>query len=215
MSAGAFRREDLGNCVLTDREGKLGLNELRTYNIYCPGRMTQADANALGRSLVTSASGGPTFQAAISDEFRRFDLVPAFEDAPHVFHYGCSIGEGQGVATHVRVRLRGTRPARVQEIAQSCRLVAKQIRIGWSLEYKCRTHFMSNESKEFIYDVAKAVLIKDRIVSERGSYFCVWPSTDIQCAPCSTSDKLVIRGQAYGGGARGCSSGDVRLVRAD
>ncbi len=212
VSAGAFRQQDIDKCVITTREGAIGLNQLRTYNIYCPGRMTQADADAVGRAIARDGGGGPAFKSSIHDEFRRHDLVAAFEDAPHVFHYGCQLGGGQGVATHVRLRLRGTRPSRVSETAASCTLTKHRyptVMNGYTrdFEYQCKTHFMSNDARDFIYDVAAEVL------RNQGSgwdiKYCVVSSTNIQCAPCTTSDKLVIRTKQMRRNDR-CEAGTVR-----
>lgn len=199
-----YRPQDIGKCVLTTREGVIGLNQLRTYNIYCPGRMTMPQANGLATALARNDPSLPAFRTSVAEEFRRHDLVPVFGQVAHLFHYECRRGDGHGVATHLRVQLKGTRPSRVGEVAPTCRLrtmkspvpgpnessVGPNDRVEY--DYRCTSHFTSGETRDFVWDVAAKILEANfRLAADQK--YCVHADTSIQCAPCSTTDKIVIR----------------------
>ena len=206
----SYRREDAGK-----REGTIGLNALRIYNIYCPGQMTHDDAAALAMGIARDHASAPAFRSAIHEEFRKDDLVPEFASVAHLYHYYCRRGDAQGLATHLKIALRGTRPSRANEIAASCTLRgrgAPQIggRKTFDFDYQCSSHFLSTDPREFIWETASRVLSKDFALGE-GRKYCVHETTSIQCAPCRTSDKLVIRTIPMRGDER-CPSGTVREV---
>lgn len=211
----SYRREDASKCELTVREGPLGLNALRIYNVYCPGQMTHEDAVALAMGIARNHASAPAFRGAIHEEFREHDLVPEFASVAHLFHYYCRRGDAQGLATHLKIALRGTRPSRVNEIAASCTLRgrgAPQIggRRTFDFDYQCSSQFLSTDTREFIWETASRVLSKDFALGE-GRKYCLHETTGIQCAPCRTSDKLVIRTIPMRSDER-CPSGTVREV---
>lgn len=64
-------------------------------------------------------------------------------------------------------------------------------------EYRCRTHIQANERRRAVIPVSITALRMDRNfimqLKSKNVTACILPSTDIQCAPCATSDKLVTR----------------------
>jgi hypothetical protein len=81
-------------------------------------------------------------------------------------------------------------------------------------EYHCRIHFLSVE-RDKARQTARVLMETDpalRSAARReNARICLLPSTDIQCAPCNTSDKLVVRLQTVGRWSH-CPAGTLSSV---
>jgi hypothetical protein len=165
-------------------------------DVYCPQRMTAASASRVGRALVAGELniGENRLRAA----FDRLGLAPTYVGTPHVFHYRCTSEGRPGVATHIRVVARAW--PTVEQIAAQCTVVnqAGAVRpdTRMSREYNCRIHLRHDE-RGMAEEVARILMRNDRRMLEDAravsGRVCLQPTTDIQCAPCHTSDKLVMR----------------------
>lgn len=65
-------------------------------------------------------------------------------------------------------------------------------------EYKCRVHFLSSEAS-LVPEVTRLLLKRDYLEEARSKKLrvCALRDTSFQCAPCSTTDKLVVRVVSY------------------
>lgn len=232
---------DLDNCVFGRVEGNApGVGYGRYYNIFCPGRMSKSQAlqaaDALARDP-TPAPGNP-----IPDDYAPLGLSPRYayttanrgnvaddlSGVHHLFHYECGT---RGVATHIKVEI-GSAPKSSLQIAEHCDAVnqAGAISAGSrvDIEYRCKIHLSPAArtrratvancpgcTPPFIDHVA-TVLAREEVVpmaQDRGVRTCLLDSTDIQCAPCRTSDKLIVR-MAFVGSGGSCPQGTIHAFAA-
>lgn len=196
-------------CVVSGAEGnRPNATQERYYNIYCPGRMTKANAVQVGRALV---SGTLKVQSnPIPVEYATpFKLVPKIyaEGTPHteksiahLAHYSCQrSGAQSGVATHFKLHVIASPNA--LEIANHAALVNQSGVIApgknYDREYFLAVHMKSISRDSMPEAVGRVLFTRDPTVRQtlasKKARLCVLKSTDIQCAPCATSSKLVVR----------------------
>jgi hypothetical protein len=88
--------------------------------------------------------------------------------------------------------------ARVDAITRDCSLRAQSGSVAAGVrmdrDYNCRTHLRKDE-RHVGFEVSERLLTRDVLPGARakGLKVCVLKSTDIQCAPCSTTDRLIVR----------------------
>jgi hypothetical protein len=140
---------------------------------------------------------------------------------PHVFQYRCTINGQVGVATHIKIATRPFSDARAfpaEHHARYCSPVNQRgiVAVGQSMEreYHCRLHFLSSE-RERARQTARILLANDDGLRAqargRVARVCLLPSSDIQCAPCDTSDRLVARYESVRRGAS-CPAGSLSWI---
>lgn len=231
-------RRDLTRCVFGAVEGNsVGARYGRYYNVYCPGRMSMSQAVNVANAL--SRNSPPVPGNPIPADFARLGLAPryAFPTAAtsgvaddlrgvhHWFHYNCGAG---GVATHVKVEIADKDPSS-RQVARYCSEVnrAGSVRRGGrvDIEYRCAIHLKPSDRfnsrilncpdcrPPSLQEVAALKVQAGIVPAARaaGLRTCLLDSTDIQCAPCSSSDKLVVRMAFVSGGAR-CPGGTTRIL---
>lgn len=207
--AWSAERDPISNCIYRLRDGNLQRGGTVDYNIYCSGRMTQRDAELVGRQITGGRANITGGTNPIVSEHRNAGLTPQFVSVPHVFHYNCELNNRRGVATHIKVRVRSDFVGDlVGWLAEGCTHRGSQngsVAIGARMdrEYRCRRHLLASERGAVTHQVAARLLQRDSLPTARqlGGKICVLGTTDIQCAPCSTSDKLVARVQTVAAGA--------------
>jgi hypothetical protein len=155
----------------------------------------------------------------IRDDYAPSGLVSTWEATPHVFHYGCILDNRGAVATHIKVQVRGTHPDAATLVTQGCRHFGSQngdiaLNARMDREYRCSNLFLNNDGRPFVYEVGSRLMVRDSLDAARriGGKICVLPQTDIQCAPCTKSDKLIVRVTTVPGGAS-CPAGTIRELR--
>ena len=182
---------DATSCVFGKIEGNtVGSAQPRVYNVYCPGRMTPADAERVGRAL---ADGSLLPSSPIRTEFKAMDSDPHFDKIDHRFHYSCQSGGRSCVATHIKVLVRrgnvfGTP---VPIYAKHCQQINQSGGVfrGSNLErqYRCALHFLF-DGRNVAQETTKHLFRNDSglLAGLRANdlKLCVLASTDIQCAPC-------------------------------
>lgn len=216
----AFKAANLSKCVYvnTDHNKKPTLYGTVDYNIYCPGRIPVNDALKQAKEIGKKIASGAMITNSenklvnpIISQHNAAKVKPVFVDTPHVFHYGCHTSSGNGVATHIKVRVKAV--PLVGGGGSNCVAFGSQngdIEIGAPMdrEYRCKdpmihatqrggfgsdvkkiaTWLLENPPKKspaLQTDVAKA--------KKLGGKICLLQTTDIQCAPCTWSDKLIVR----------------------
>lgn len=218
---GAFNySRDAANCVLGAIEGgSPGSRVSRQYNLYCPGRMSTADAIRVGNAM--AAGSIKPSGVDMRKEFAKFELKPLLavnNPVPHRFEYGCSRNGKPTVATHVKLRF-GSDPIRPSAAhhARYCKDTGSQsgnITIGKRMdrEYRCDLHFWHAENGK-AQDTARVLLSRDFQAEARAKQakVCLLGSTDMQCAPCSSTNKLVVRVQTVEKGGT-CPAGTLASV---
>lgn len=218
----SFRMDrDLQHCVVGAAEGNaVGARHGRIYNVFCPGRMSKNQAVEVAEALARNTP--PVAGNPIPSDYSALGLVPryAFPTAArggvaddlggihHWFHYECGT---RGVATHVKVEIAPRRVSSL-DIAKHC---AKVNRAGVirqegrvDIEYKCKIHLFPIEREDrrgvsncpgctppLVKTVARRLVAVDvqPTAQSQGLQTCLLPSTDIQCHPCTSSNKLVAR----------------------
>lgn len=214
-----FATANLGKCVYvnTDHHKKPTPFETVDYNIYCPGRIPVNDqlkqARAIGAMIVAGAVISDSEQTGVNpivSQHRAASLKATFVDTPHVFHYGCHAVGGTGVATHIKVRVKATPatpPPGPPCVAFGSQNGAIERDARMDREYRCNPKIHASQRGGFGSSV-KAIamsLLKSAPPStpsqetdlakanKNGLKICLLDSTDIQCAPCTWSDKLIVR----------------------
>lgn len=87
---------------------------------------------------------------------------------------------------------------RVDAVARDCSLRAQSGALAANTrmdrDYRCRTHFESGE-RHVAFEVAERLVQRELMASAtaRRLKVCMLKSTDIQCAPCNTTDRLIVR----------------------
>lgn len=209
---------DAGDCVLDLRvEGAPESRAPVHYTVTCPGRMTKADAERVGRGLAGGwlkvrpgppTPGDPRDPAVVlskrslheADGFRENNVKPTFVGIPYLAHHtNCTTGIKPRpiVSTDfkVTVKMQVVGPA---EIAASCKEVNQSGSIAWhqrmDREYRCGVHFLANE-QGVAAEAATYLLRRDYKdeAKRKNLKVCALRETSIQCAPCSTTNKLVVR----------------------
>ena len=194
------------------------------YNIYCPGRMSQPIANRIGQEIVEGAlirNQGQEEVNPIVDQHRSAGLTAEFRSVPHRFEYDCFLGLDRAVATHIKVRVRGIPEGR----PRNCGFRGSQngdIALGARAdrEYKCTPPFHNSERGNVVWDEAARLVERDFLADLQrvGGKACILnggpfgsENTDIQCAPCTYSDKLIVRLKTVAQADR-CPGNTVRTV---
>lgn len=202
---------DATHCVLAN--GKDGVPESRQpvrYRVTCPGRMTPEDAQRVGRALIADRP----LQIAVEDlpktrlsiremsGFADRGLRPVFVGVSDLSqHKDCRYRNQRVVCTDFKVTVK-MQPLGPVEIAKHCTEVNQSgsIALGKRMdrEYKCRVHFLSSEAS-LVPEVTRLLLKRDYLEEARSKKLrvCALRDTSFQCAPCSTTDKLVVRVVSY------------------
>lgn len=186
----------IGKCIFARRDGALRRGHIVQYELYCPMRFSQSAADAFARKLALDRYERHN---PVRPEFERAGLVPIEGRATHVFHYACNDRGRPGVATHLKLTYKIHAPREVEAVARSCTLRAESGRLAVNTrldrEYRCRSMFYSTDPWAFIGEVATRLAERDLLPAarERGLKICLLYATNIQCAPCKRSDKLVLR----------------------
>jgi len=199
----AFRPRDISKCVwvVNDHNKKPSSRSEVDYNIYCPGRMTQKDVNRVGAKIV---SGTPIRNQAqhkmnpVVEQHQKAGLVPHYRSVPHRYEYACWLGEKHSVATHFKLRVYAT-PSGLSG-GRNCRYFGSQnggiaINAVMDREYKCSGLFHNYEKGNTVWQHAKSLVKRDFIkeIKKVNGKACILKTTDIQCDPCTKSDKLIVR----------------------
>lgn len=201
---------DAKHCQVGTAEGNAPrATKGRYYNVYCPGRMTTTDAVQVARALANGTLNVPS-NRIVQDYKQTYNLVPKVygDGTPHVSngivhlsHYGCQRNGTPGVATHFKVHMIA-RPnaAHIAKYAQK-RNQSGVIAIGRGMEreYHLPIHIQALD-KNYMPDTVGVWLLNRDLgvrseLKSKNARLCVMKSTDIQCSPCNTSDKLVVRTQ--------------------
>lgn len=197
-----FTMSNIGECIWVnnDHNRTPRLGAVIDYNIYCPGRIPTKGWETVGSKI----AGGTKIKDSkgnvmnpITEQHAAAGVDVKYIGMPHVYHYGCM----GGVATHIKVRVRSAplgEPAVPQctKVNQSGKIALNS---SMDREYKCvGPMFRSSQRGGFDSLVKKvaADLLRGSDVNQAakvGGKLCMLPSTDIQCAPCRHSDKLVVR----------------------
>jgi hypothetical protein len=194
------------------RGNPVGVRYGRIYNVFCPGRMTATDAVKVGKALGFGSSvfsGNPIPLQYGSDWELKASGPYSESDIKHLAHYTC--GSPAGVATHFKVQYSAS-GATSAKVAKRCKSVNQSgtIAVGSRMdrEYKCSMHMYSTErygdatGPVKVYDVAKLLVSGDAALlteaRSKNARVCLLgygseAPTDIQCSPCKTSDKLIVR----------------------
>lgn len=208
---------DAKNCILGSAEGNPPrATQGRYYNVYCPGRMTKENAVAVARALTNGSTSVGGYRV-INEYKQTYNLKPevygegtlhASNSIVHLNHYNCQTGGKNGVATHFKVHVIA-RPNAVQIASFAAKKKdSGQIKVGKSFdrEYYLPVHIKSQDRVMADY-VGIHALTRDTAIrsqlAKANARMCVMLSTDIQCAPCASSDKLVVRTQLVAKG-RAC-----------
>lgn len=105
--------------------------------------------------------------------------------------------------------------SRVDAVARDCRLRGQSGGATGRVDrdYNCRTHLRSDE-RHVGMEVAVKLLDRDVMpgLRSKGQKACLLKTTDIQCAPCNTTDRLIVRMDIRGKTA-GCPSETVNELR--
>ncbi len=234
-------QDDLASCVVGRAEGNpVTAGHGRYYNVYCPGRMSKSQAVSVAVALANDAPRVPgnPIPSEYSDQGLRaryaFEARAAGGDRDdtrgvrHWFHYACGHG---GVATHLKLELASEAPSS-RQVAERCSEVnrAGSVRPHGrvDVEYRCKLHLKPSNrrssgtgpdcpgpdcSPPWVEEVA-ALKVQEDILGDAHDdslRTCLLRSTDIQCAPCTSSDKLVVRLAFVPEGSR-CPKGTARVV---
>jgi hypothetical protein len=197
-----FVMSNIGECVWvnTDHNRTPRLGAVIDYNIYCPGRIPTKGWESVGEKIANGAKikdSKGNVVSPIAEQHAAADLDVKYIGMPHVFHYGCM----GGVATHIKVRVRSAplgEPA-VPNCTQVNQSGSVALNARMDREYKCvGPMFRSSQRGGFDSLVKKvaADLLRGNDVKQAakaGGKLCMLPATDIQCAPCRHSDKLIVR----------------------
>jgi hypothetical protein len=210
----AFTMTNLDKCVWVNNDHNRlpRLGETVDYNIYCPGRIPTSGWANVGQRIAEGAlirdQNGAAMNPITSQHAAR-GLGVQFVSMPHVFHYGCVISGINGVATHIKVRVRAT--AAGPGALPKCTAFGSQngdiaLNARMDREYKCvDPQFRAGQRGSFDSDVKKTAMSLLRSsprpgvqsdvarAAALGGKICLLESTDIQCAPCQWSDKLIVR----------------------
>ncbi len=217
----AFVMTNLSKCVYvnTDHHKKPSAHQTIDYNIYCPGRIPVNDGLRQARDIGKRITEGELITDSersgvnpVISQHIAARLQPSFVDTPHVFHYGCHAGGGTGVATHIKVRVKAT-PIKAPSPGDQCIAFGSQNgdierNARMDREYRCdrpRIHATQRGGfGSYVKELAKGLLrspprnspTQETDVAKaqkKGLKICLLASTDIQCAPCTWSDKLIVR----------------------
>lgn len=216
-----FAMANLSKCVFvnTDHHKKPKAHQTVDYNIYCPGRIPANDglrqAREIGKKIVAGDLISDSERSGVNPVITQHNqarMKATFIDTPHVFHYGCHAGGGTGVATHIKVRVKATPlsppPPGEQCVAFGSQNGAIEKNARMDREYRCNNPMIhATQRGGFGSDVkaiANALLKTPPKVAptqetdfakaqKNGLKICLLEATDIQCRPCTWSDKLIVR----------------------
>jgi hypothetical protein len=218
-------------CRVGAAEGNsVGARHGRIYNVYCPGRMTRADALRVGKAL---GFGSNLFAAnPIPADYKNgWELTPAGpyaeSDVKELGHYAC--GTPAGIASHFKIEY-GSNGATSAKVAKHCKLVGESgaVAIGGRIrrQYRCGMHVFSTERygdashPVRVQDVARLLLGRDGTLAStaraRGARVCLLghgsdAPTDIECASCKSSGELVMHLRTVARGAT-CPTGTITAI---
>ena len=222
-----FKMSNLSKCmwVTNDHLKRPEAFKKVDYNIYCPGRMSQAVASRVGQEIVNGARIRNQAQQLVNPVVSQHGsaLVPKFDSVPHRFEYACFLGLQRAVATHIKLRVK----ALPKEVVgrRNCSFFGSQngdiaLNARADREYKCNPMFHNSQRGDVVWDEAKRLVERDFLSELRaiGGKACILhggafgsENTDIQCAPCTYSDKLIVRLKTVPV-AQACPSNTVRTV---
>jgi hypothetical protein len=210
-AGGAFEFDsDAPNCVVSGGEGNhAGARYGRFYEALCPGRMTMEDMARTSRALASgtvSVPGNP-----ITRDYGALSLTATFAYAEPDAARGITVRHSSD-CTSFRFETKAITPNSIT-IADQCAEVnrAGSIAVGADLdiEFRCAIHLYGTErtrvptcagstcTPPWMEAVAaEAIRRRTSVVDDAralGATVCLLNRTDIQCAPCTTSDKLVAR----------------------
>jgi hypothetical protein len=203
----AFRMADIGECIWVNNDHNLKprLGEFVDYNIYCPGRIPTTGWEKVGRAIANGTTNIKSQDGhvmnPITQQHAAGRLKAEFASMPHVYHYGCVNGGTNGVATHIKVRVRAMP---LEPNPGSCKAFGSQngdiaLNARMDREYRCDSPMFHNSDRggfgSRVKTAAIALLRQEDTAraAKLGGKICLLPETDIQCAPCTFSDKLIVR----------------------
>lgn len=210
---------DAKNCVVKSMEGgKPGSRVPTIYNVYCPGRMSAADAKRVAENMGRGKlkPGGRDIRV----DFRKVDMSPDAAPNPvaHRFEYACTRNGAPTVATHVKLKFTWNpgQPS-AEHHARFCKESGAQsgsVVVGKRMDraYKCDVYFWGSERAK-AQETARLLLTRDlqAQAQAKNAKVCLLASTDIQCAPCTSTNKLVMRVETVKKGAL-CPVGTIASV---
>jgi hypothetical protein len=177
----------------------------RRYNLRCPRGYSKSDihaaANEFAKGSKPAAGSNP-----IPGDYAPYGLMPY---AKQITSYGVYPKYAIGIVDFWTAASSST-------IAKFCKQVnqAGVVALGQRLdrEYKCQVHIFADE-RQHARAAAKLLVERDLLAQARKANLrmCLLESTDIQCAPCTTSNKLVVRVHSVRKGAM-CPGGSISYV---
>lgn len=232
-----FQMRNISQCVWTHNDHHLKPSKSVAhgiiYNIYCPGRMSVAQANQAAKSIVGGAAireirpDTPAVRPNIFyKQYGPLNITPTGNIA-HRFHYGCRTASGRsGVATHIKIRTHfaaGTNLTALsnpQDIAKGCHKVNQSgvISAGKRMDVEYRCELISSFSRYYAREAAVILMQRDFLAEARRGrlMICVLFSTDIQNTSFAgnyNSNKLVVRIASSRNNYNGCPNDTFREIK--
>ncbi|MCA9645415.1 MAG: hypothetical protein KC492_32205, partial [Myxococcales bacterium] len=105
--------------------------------------------------------------------------------------------------------------SRVSDVAKACSLRSKSGGATGRVDrdYKCTTQ-LKNDERHVAMEVAADLVMRDVVpgLRSKNQKACLLKSTDVQCAPCNTTDRLIVR-MDIRSKTQGCPSGTINELR--
>ncbi|MEZ4371937.1 MAG: hypothetical protein R3B07_13980 [Polyangiaceae bacterium] len=105
--------------------------------------------------------------------------------------------------------------SRVTDVAKACTLRSQSGGATGRVDrdYKCTTQ-LKNDERHVAMEVAADLVMRDVVpgLRSKNQKACLLKSTDVQCAPCSTTDRLIVR-MDIRSKTQGCPSGTINELR--
>ena len=179
----------------------------RKYNVICkvPG-VRQSDMFEVSRQCAKGAAALAGYKNEVASDYAPFGISPRPGKA--------TFFEQRANETHIVVEMGAD--ATAGQIAKYCTKVNQSgvLAKGQNMdrEYRCKVHIMNSERNK-AQEVGRLLMTSEMLTEARAAHLrvCLLPSTDIQCAPCTSSDKLVVRVSSVAKGTL-CPAGTIGWV---
>jgi hypothetical protein len=179
----------------------------RLYSVVCfAPNVSEADMFWVAEQLARGAPARSGYTNEIPRDYAPFGIQPYVR-----FHD--SLRHGSETTTlRANVWARAT-PDQITKFCTSVNqsgILAKNQNMD--REYRCRVQIQSVE-RDKAQEVGRKLISRDMLAEARTKDLrvCLLPTTDIQCAPCHTSDKLIVRVRSVAKGSL-CPAGTIGWV---